>query len=371
MSTKNKVKKGLPPLHEACKALLDSEWAAVMAIPSISSERDSEWGPLFETVVTTGGSSYPYALLGQVLGRATDVTLNALCLQDSSVLPGSWDARMMVKNVVVPWNIAVGRPYPGANLDPYVNNPLRYKNFGEEMESKAGNLKLYHLLEKFVRYLQAHDQDEAKRLLRLVLIETRQSLETNKRDYFGPPRASLDDVMRVLGDFLEERSNGVRLQVVCYAVFTAISEAFPSFGKVRSYSTNSSDASGERAGDVERLVDNKVDFAIEVKDRTLALSDVETAILKARVVDVRNLLFLVQANPLLDDPDEILKRIAHEFTRGIDVNISEATVFFATALMLLSPEQRASLLRGIHDALHELGAHYKHVHRWMDLMRTI
>jgi hypothetical protein len=82
-------------------------------------------------------------------------------------------------------------------------------------------------------------------------------------------------------------------------------------------------------------------------------------------------MFLVQAHPVLDDSDAILKRAAHEFTRGIDVNITEAVPFFETVLLLLSPEQRAGLLRVVHDALHELGAHYRHVHRWIDLMKSI
>jgi len=371
MIENKKSKNGTTPLHNACKNLLISEWDEVMAIPNVATLRDQDWGAKFERLITAGGSTYPYVLLGQVLGKATNGELNALCLQDSSSLPGSWDARMMVKRVVVPWNNAIGKPFPGSNLDPYVNNPARYKNFGPEMASKAGNRALYALLEEVMQYLQEHGQSEARRLLRLILIETRHSLESNKRDYFGPARASLDDVMRVLRDFLEERSNGVRLQVVCYAVFKAISNEFKDFGEVRSYSTNSSDMSGERVGDVERLVNGKVHLAVEVKDRMLSFSDVESTILKARVVGVRNLMFLVQAKPLLENEEEILSRVAHEFTRGTDVNISEAMSFFRSALILISAEQRANLLKVVHDALHELGAHYKHVHRWMDLMRTI
>lgn len=363
--------KALPPLHGEAKTLLEQSWDAVMAIPKLSEARDVEWGPAIATIITQGGSTYPYVLLGQVLGKAADGDLNALCLQDSSLLPGARDVRMLVKNVVVPWNKAVGNPFPGANLDPYVNNPARYKNFGPEMESKAGKVELYRLLFRVVEHVQSAGQEEAARLVRLILIEARHSLESSRRDYFGPPRASLDDVLHVLGLFLGERSNGVRLQVVCYAIFKVFADAFPNFGEVRSYSTNSSDAAGDRAGDVERLIDGKVDFAVEVKDRTLTLSDVEASILKARLADVRNLLFLVQANPLLENSEAILERAAREFSRGIDVNISDSMEFFKAILVMQTPEQRAALLRVVHDSLHELGAHYKHVHHWMELMKSI
>ncbi|GAB2895587.1 hypothetical protein GCM10027046_26040 [Uliginosibacterium flavum] len=363
--------KVLQPLHQASKSLLEQEWDKVLAEPLAEPLRDEEWGGALETIITKGGSTYPYVLLGQVLAKAADGSINTLCLQDSSLLPGARDVRMLVRNVVVPWNSSVGKPFPGTNPDPYVNNPARYKNFGEEMASKAGNRALYDSLFKIISHVESGGQEEALRFLRLILIETRVALETNKRDYVGPSRASLEDVTKVLEEFLSERSNGVRLQVVCYSVFKAFAEAFPSFGEVRSYSTNSADASGSRAGDVERIADGKVNFAIEVKDRTLTLSDVESSIMKARITDVKNLVFLVQASPLLQERDEIMKRAAHEFTRGIDVNITESISFFKTVLLLLSPEQRAALLRVVHDALHELGAHYKHVHRWVELMKSI
>jgi hypothetical protein len=363
--------KTLPPLHLASKLLLDQEWEAVLAIPLLSQQQDAEWGSIFEHLIAKGGNTYPYVLLGQVLAKAADGTVNALCLQDSSPLPGARDVRMLVKRVVTPWNSRVGKPFPGANEDPYVNNPARYKNFGDEMASKAGNRAQYDLLFKVVQHIEQQGQAEALRFLRLILIETRIALETNKRDYLGPSRASHADVVKVLIEFLRERSNGVRLQVVCYAVFKAFAEAFPDFGEIRSYSTNSSDAAGDRAGDVERLINGRVEFAIEVKDRTLTLGDVEASIMKARIAEVHNLMFLVQANPVLEDPEDILNRAAHEFTRGIDVNITEAVSFFETVLLLLSPEQRARLLRIVHDALHELGSHYKHVHRWIDLMKSI
>lgn len=342
-----------------------------MEIPNVAVVRDPEWGVIFEQLISRGGNTYPYVLLGQVLVKATDGSVNALCLQDSSHLPGARDVRMLVKNVVVPWNRAVGKPFPGTNADPYVNNPARYKNFGSEMRGKAGSLDYYDLLLRVVEHIQNQGQDEARRFLRLILVETRHALETNKREYVGPACASLEDVLGVLSEFLQERSNGVRLQVVCYAIFKSFAESFPNFGTVRSYSTNASDASSDRAGDVERLNGGKVDFAIEVKDRTLTLSDVEESILKARIADIGNLLFLVQSNQFMDVPEDIQKRAAHEFARGIDVNFAEAMPFFKSVLQLLSPKQRAALLKTLHDALHELGAHYKHVQHWISLMKKI
>lgn len=361
----------LTALHHTAHQVLTNMWEEVLGIPDLEVAHDLQWGPVVAEIINNGGSTYPFVLLGQVLGKASDGALNALALQDSSTLDGARDVRRLVQRVVVPWNKAVGKPYPGANDDPYVNNPARYKNFGSEMAGKARNKELYDLLFSVVENVQSLGQAEAQRLLKIILVETRRSLEQNRREYVGPSRASLKDVLKAIELFLAERSNGVRLQVVCYAVFKAISGAFPDYGEVRSYSTNSSDAAGGRAGDVERLIDGAVEFAVEVKDRTLTLSDVEGSILKARTANVENLLFVVQASPLIEDEEHVFERAAHEFTRGIDVNITEAMRLFESMLILLSPEQRAELLRTVHDALHELGAHYKHVHGWIEILKSI
>lgn len=372
MATKLKREtKPLPALHKTAQSLLNAEWLKVLAIEVLEKAHDGDWGMDLEELIVNGGSTYPYVLLGQILAKASKASVNALSLQDSSSLEGAIDVRMLVKNVVVPWNKDVGKPFPGTNLDPYVNNPARYKNFGDEMQSKAGNLEQYKRLFKVVQHVQEKGQQEAKKFLRLILIESRRSLEMNRRDYVGPSRASLEDVIKVLTQFLNERSNGVRLQVVTYAIFKEFANAFSEFGEIRSYSTNSSDASGDRAGDVERVRLGKVDYAIEVKDRTLTTSDLESSILKARQARVDNLLFVVQANPLLENSKTSLQRMAHEFTRGIDVNVAQAMPLFKSVLVFFEPSQRAALLRAIHDSLHELGANYKHVQEWLKLMKSI
>jgi len=358
--------------HQSAEEALRNLWEKVLQVENIPSVRDNDWGAIFESILFDGGNTYPYMLVTQVLGKAVDDGINALCIQESSLLPNAWDARTLASKVVMRWNRGIGKALPGTNADPYVNNPARYKNFGDEMESKAGNKPAYQQLFDVVSYVEQQGQNEAVRLLESILVEVRYHLETNKREYLGPAKVSLDDVMSVIESFLAVRSNGVRLQIVCYAVLKVLSVAFPGYGTIHSYPTNASDATSGRAGDVEKLnSEGKVELAVEVKDRTLSMVDLEASILKCRTADVRNLLFVIQSNTLLSEEIAMLDRSKHEFSRGIDVNFSDAIPMFRTALMLLSPELRAQLLRGIHDALEEMGAHLKHQYHWMDLVRTI
>jgi hypothetical protein len=362
----------LSTFHLDARAFLTDTWNKVLNIVDLMVATDAKWSPPLEHIIRQGGSTYPYVLLTQLLGKCVNPALNALCLQESSQLAGAWDARSLASKVVVPWNEKAGRPISGANPDPYVNNPARHKNFGEEMRSKAKNKADYDSLEWLFESSESSSEIDAPKLLELSLIEVRRHLEANANDYFGPPRVSVNDILSVIKTFLASPSNGVRLQVVTYAVLRVFSSAFADFGKVRSYPTNSADRASGRAGDVERLTEEgAVDFAVEVKDETLSFAEFGNTILKARAANVFNILFVIQGNPLVDDLDAVSERMSQEFARGIDINLSSVDEFLRNTLMLLSPEQRSGLLRVVHEALHELGAHFKHRLHWQELMRSL
>lgn len=361
----------LSPLHAEAKRLLDESWEEVLAIEDLDAARDPALSPTIYSLVTDGGSTYPFMLLTQILGKAADPQLNAVCIQESSELQGAWDARSLASRVVVEWNKSVEKPFQGANDDPYVNNPARYKNFGTEMRAKAGKQDVYDALSGLVQCAQDGGEAEAKRLVKLILIETRRSLEANKRDYFGPARMSVDGIMNIVMRFLSVRSNGVRLQLVCYALYQALAEAHPSLGEVTSAPTNAADLSSNRTGDVECSRDGNVSLAVEIKDRPIRLGDLTATVLKARKNNVDNVLFVGFSNPLFEDQDGVLGKAAGEFARGIDVNFTHFEPHVFQILLQLSPEQRAAFLRKVHDALHEKGAAYSHVKHWMELLKDI
>ena len=365
-------KNELSPFHVAARSYLESAWNKVLEIPDLNATTDLEWSAPLRRIIRESGSTYPYILLTQLVGKCVNPDLNALCLQESSDLSGAWDARSLASKVIVPWNETVGRPISGANPDPYVNNPARYKNFGEEMRSKARNKIDYDFLQSLAQTLQASSAEEASRIFRFALIEVRRHLEAHDSEYFGPPRVSLNDIISVIKIFIATPSNGVRLQVITYATLKVFSSVFSDFGKIRSYPTNSADKASGRAGDVERMnKDGTIDFAIEVKDETLSQAELGNTILKARAANVFNVLFVVQGNPIVDDSAAVAARISQEFARGVDVNVAPVDDFLRNTLMLLSPEQRSTLLRVVHESLHELGAHFKHRLHWQELMRSL
>jgi|SRR6185312_5148701 len=358
-------------LHADANRLLNESWAEVLAIEDLDAASDAALSPTIYSLITDGGSTYPFMLLTQILGKAAEPKLNAVCIQESSKLEGAWDARSLASRVVVEWNKSVERPFQGANDDPYVNNPARYKNFGPEMRGKAGKQDVYDALAELVQRAQDGGQTEAMRLVKLILVETRRSLEANKRYYFGPARMSAGGIMNVVMQFLSVRSNGVRLQLVCYALYQALAEAHPSLGEVTSAPTNAADFSSNRTGDVECSHDSNVSLAVEIKDRPIRLGDLTATVLKARRNNVDNVLFVGLSDPLFEDQDKVQDKAAAEFARGIDVNFTHFEPHAFQILLQLSPEQRATFLRKVHDALYDKGAAYSHVKHWIDLLKDI
>ena len=68
--------------------------------------------------------SYRYVLPTQLLAKLIDNTLDCRCIQESSNLSGSFDARSFCKKVTVPFD-RENHSVLGGSGDPYVNNPLR------------------------------------------------------------------------------------------------------------------------------------------------------------------------------------------------------------------------------------------------------
>ncbi|MEP7043727.1 MAG: restriction endonuclease, SacI family [Dokdonella sp.] len=358
--------------HDRARDVLTGAWSEVREIADLEKARDANLSDALEQLIRASGSTYPFILLTQVLGKVADSQLNAICIQSSSTLKGAWDARSLAAAVTVPWNkdIANGKPLPGNSDDPYVNNPARYKNFGSEMEAKAKNGANYKALEKIVTHVETSNAIEAARILKLVLVECQRFVESKPQEYYGPPRITTTRIMQALTTYLSDRSGGVRLQIVCYAIYGMLSEIYPGYGEIESETTNTADAASKRTGDIERLVGGRVELAIEIKDRELTSADVEATALKARSKEVTNILFLVHGR-LSVDPASLFEVAERHWPHGIDINFSEALPFLEHLLMTLSPEQRSRALRAIHDALHEKGAHFSHVQRWTELLLEI
>ncbi len=355
--------------HQKAREYLEARWNEISldeALVAPSSPKSEAISSLLRGADIT----YAFMLITQAIGKAADLNRNALCIQVSSELPGSWDARSLASKVIVPWNTKVGRVVNGSS-DPYVNNPARFPNFGPAMRQQAKAKAGYDLLSSVCDKLQSGSPDDVEEIVKDILIVAKQVLSEKIGEFHGPQRISVPDLIAVVRDYISKVSNGARLQVVCYSAIQVLLEGQASSLRVSSEKVNASDASTGNSGDVVVKDGNDVVLAIEVKDRPVVINDIDSTILKARDASVNNVLILIRATKLLVDEDVALRRFSKEFVSGLDINHADALDFMKVLFMLMTPQARAAFLRRVHENLNDLGVKYAHVAAWSESVSAL
>ena len=74
--------------------------------------------------------TYKYILFTAILSKATDESINPLCLQKQSKLPGAYDARTVCHKVIVPFEMEVLDKALGGSNEPFLNKPARFPKIG-------------------------------------------------------------------------------------------------------------------------------------------------------------------------------------------------------------------------------------------------
>lgn len=93
---------------------------------------------LIDYVIDGTHLTYKYVLFNALLSKATDGTLNPLCLQKKSMLPGSFDARTICHKVIVPFEQTVLKKVLGGSNEPFLNKPARYTDLSKSNAVRSG-----------------------------------------------------------------------------------------------------------------------------------------------------------------------------------------------------------------------------------------
>lgn len=83
--------------------------------------------------------TYKYILFTAILSKATDASINALCLQKKSELPGAYDARTVCHKVIVPFEMETLEKALGGSNEPFLNKPARFPELSKSNAVRRGN----------------------------------------------------------------------------------------------------------------------------------------------------------------------------------------------------------------------------------------
>lgn len=93
---------------------------------SCESVPDCSHKDFIDFVIDNTHLTFKYILFTGILSKATDPTINALCLQAGSSLPGAYDARTVCHKVIVPFEMETLEKALGGSNEPFLNKPARF-----------------------------------------------------------------------------------------------------------------------------------------------------------------------------------------------------------------------------------------------------
>lgn len=128
-------------------------------------------GEFIDYVIDNTHLTFKYILFTAVLAKATDSSINPLCLQKKSELPGAYDARTVCHKVVVPFEMETLEKALGGSNEPFLNKPARFPRPSPNLFSS------YFVIWKLLVAVD-HGSDLSRKVL-LLLLDALALLEAN------------------------------------------------------------------------------------------------------------------------------------------------------------------------------------------------
>ena len=216
----------------------------------------------------------------------------------------------------------------------------------------------------------ASDANFTQNALRQVLLEIYRKLGISEIKYDVPLRASVAQVIAATGEFGREKSGGDRPLALTAALFQIIGKYFGLFEpQVRRAKINASDESSGQVADLECLDrEGNIVMAVEVKDRTITLSDIEEKLSTTRERTIKEVFFVsAKGNTEAGDVPE---RIAKEFSAGQNLYVFRLDDLTRSVLALAGEESRREFLVLVGRQLDEF-SDTKHRLAWKNTLQQM
>lgn len=357
--------------------LLEAHWQTVVTEANATLEleyvTDAALRQGIRASVSHKQVAYRFCLPVQLLGKLTDPNLDALRLQrrkgDRNDVTG-WDARSLASKVVAPFNQRQENIL-GTSTDPYVGNPMRIPRMARDDKSKKDVTGWNTLVGVLEQVESRGDAVFTEAVFREVLLEMFRRQKSLRFVYPLPPRISLESSLSLARHFLEEKSGGDRGLALCGALFDAIGIHFRLYAKVERARINASDKATGQAADLECVSDEgRVVLAVEVKERTLTLTDVEGTLRKCRQRKIKDIFF---ATPGVrgDEKPALEERITQAFAGGQNLYIFDFFDLSRSVLALGGEPLRITFVQKVGEHLDLWNTQPAHRQAWKRLLESL
>jgi hypothetical protein len=361
---------------DMCREFLAQEWAVISidakndGLLDVTDENIQKLKTLIHECLTSKIKTYHYVLPTHLLAKCVNPKLDCHSIQTAYNKPGAFDARTIAHSIIVPFD-QENHKVLGGSAEPYVNNPLRCPAIIEKYQAQQKNKKDWAKLITVLDAVEnANDIEFTKRTFKQTLIEIHRLLSDVQVVYPTPNRVSLNQTLNLISEFTADKSGGDRVEAICTALFKAIAKQFNLFDVVKRQKVNATDASSGMSADIECFFNGKIVLLIEVKDRSLSLTQLDAKLDIARSKKISEILFLAEQGIEKGDKKKTEKRIMNEFTSGQNIYISTFVDFSAGILILLGEKGRVNFLSSIGKELDNANSSISHRKAWAALLKS-
>jgi len=362
---------------ERCREFLDTRWKQISTSAESGKFSDplaSDHSLLRERIVSclrSATKSYHYVLPTQVLCKCVSPELDCRSLQAAYKKPGAFDARTIAHDVVVPFDQHNHRVLGGSS-EPYVNNPLRCPAVIRRYRAQQKNKDDWDKLGAVLDVVEASGSEAfAKKVFDQILVEIYRLLAAAHVVYPTPNRVSLKQTIGLVRRFTAVKSGGDRTEVVCAALFRTIASEFGLFDEIRRQKVNAADVASGMGADVECWSKSKLVLLVEVKDRSLTLTQLDAKLDVARAKKISEILFLAERGVEKGEETEAEERIQREFASGQNIYVSNFLDFATGILILLGERGRVVFLGHVGRELDSANSSIVHRQAWALLLKSV
>ncbi len=315
---------------------------------NVAKQRDafsSSGESLIKSILEGSHLTFKYILFTAILAKATDHRINPLCLQVSSKLEGSYDARSLCHSVIVPFEKHSLSKILGGSNEPYLNKPARFPEIDPNNAVRAGADRV-KLLALYSELPNLTDSKIALEWLIDFLYET--LLLIKERDADVAKRLSSTDTTRAVlyqffSEFLNQNNEGESLTLVVANLYNLLYEEDNTI-RVDVHPVNQSGASRKEISDLDIIKDETLFIANELKDKSFSAVDVEHAADKVIQALGNQMLFIVGRNGFCSE-DELDKTISDYINAGFYVRVLSIDTFIDMMLSLCSKPDINTVIR--------------------------
>ena len=287
---------------------------------------------LIDYVLDNTHLTYKYILVTALASKATDDSINPLCLQVKSELPGAYDARSICHGVIVRFDMEVlGKALGGSN-EPFLNKPARFPELSTTNAVRKGRDQ--SILNKLCSDLPLVNTSEKAfdglvyALHKLLLVKAEK--ENLTKFTVANEDSTVAKLICCINTLLNENHEGEILTLVIAGLFDQYF-AHERDIKVEVHPVNQAGASSKEISDLDIYRSGNLFVANELKDKPFTDTDMIHAADKVMQAGKMHMNFIVGRHGGAD-AQTVANCVADYLARGFVLNVISVDMFVPTLL---------------------------------------